>query len=360
MLKLLIMSENSISSHCCSKCTELVQISKSELEDKLKLGIKNYGFAPWVNWESERTGFGKLIRRMAFYPDFLPLFVSSDHYVDHLIKYRENEYNFIGSAYLTWNSRKADLMRSLGLNAVHILHPFLFWSQRQIPFQNDKNGTLVFWPHSSELVRVICNNLDQYFALLKKLPHEFHPIKFVVSSQDILSSDESVQLQVKQLFNGPFKVDSIGNILDKNYYKSFYDQITRVRLATSSMGGSQVFYSISAGVPYWIVGDELFSLFHKVDGEFIPWDPSVDYPNQSDLKTYNWFMNELRKFNEPISDELLEFVKSNLGFYATTTRISLAKEVWGSLLKHMYFLPKLYLNFTFKISKKLYSMLRNT
>ena len=80
------MLEKSLRGYCCSKCDELVQISKTELEDKLKLGITKYGFAPWVNWESERTGFGKLIRRMAFYPSFLPLFVSSDHYVDNLIE----------------------------------------------------------------------------------------------------------------------------------------------------------------------------------------------------------------------------------------------------------------------------------
>ena len=354
------MLEKSLRGYCCSKCNELVQISKTELEDKLKLGITKYGFAPWVNWESERTGFGKLIRRMAFYPSFLPLFVSSDHYVDHLIEYRENEYNFIGSAYLTWNLRKADLMRSQGLNAIHVLHPFLFWIRKQITFQNDRNGTLVFWPHSSQFVQVICNNLDEYFELLKNLPQEFHPIKFVVSSQDLSSSDERVQLQVKKLFDGPYQVDSIGNIFDKNYYKSFYDQITRVRLVTSSMAGSQVFYSLSVGIPYWIAGDDLFSLYHKVEGEFVPWNPIVDYPKQSDLNTYNWFMKELRNFNESISNELLEFVKTNMGFYATTTRISLAKEVWWSLIKHLYVLPKLYLNLVFKISRSLNSTLRNS
>jgi hypothetical protein len=126
------------------------------------------------------------------------------------------------------------------------------------------------------------------------------------------------------------------------------------------MAGSQVFYSLSAGVPYWIAGDDLFSLYHKVDGEFVPWNPIIDYPNQSDLNTYNWLMKELRNFNESISIELLEFVKTNLGFYATTTRISLSKEVWWSLIKHLHFLPKLYLNLVFKISRYFYYTLRNS
>jgi hypothetical protein len=338
---------------CCEKCDKLTRLSLSSLESQVRMKLTDYGFSPWINWESERTGFGKLIRKMAFYPSFLPLFVSSDHYVDHLKVFRHNEYNFTGSTYFTWNRRKSELMLRAGINAVHIIHPFMNWYLKQKKEKFHQNGTLVFWPHSSQFVRVECNDLNRYFELLKSLPSEYHPIKIVISSQDISSTDYVVKNEVNRLFEGPFAIDTIGNILNKDYYKFFYSKILNSKLITSSMGGSQMYYALGAGIPYWIIGEELFSVSHKVKNEFVAWNPSVDYPDNDEMETHKWLVGELKKFEDPPNMELLEFVWSNLGIYSETRRFTIVKEVWTSLIKSSYMLPKLYTKMLMHLIKRL-------
>lgn len=336
---------------CCLACSNLKKNTVNELEKKLTLNFSDYGWAPWVNWESERTGYGKIIRKIAFYPSIFPLFISSDHYVDHLVEYRHNEYNFHGSAYFTWNKRKAEIMRRAGINSVHIRHPFVYWQTARKKKKYKKKGTLVFWPHSSQFVRVICNNLEEYYNLLRKLPTKYHPIKILVSSQDIFSTDLEVKNQITGIFDGPFQVDSVGNILDKKYSKYFYDQIMQTTLVTSAMGGSQAYYCLSEGIPYWLAGEEYFSMYHKIGNEFQPWDPRVDYPNKEDLEIYNWFKATLREFKDLPSEELIEFVNENLGLKSKTKRLFIVKAVWFSLFKNVGIIPKLYKEFIFNLLK---------
>jgi hypothetical protein len=71
------------------------------------------------------------------------------------------------------------------------------------------------------------------------------------------------------------------------------------------------------------------------------------------METHKWLVGELKKFEDPPNMELLEFVWSNLGIYSETRRFTIVKEVWTSLIKSSYMLPKLYTKMLMHLIKRL-------
>ena len=331
--------------------------SDLQLQELSKNRPSRNGLSVWATWESERTSFGRIFRKIAFFPSFLPLYISSDHYVDHLVSRRENEYNFHGKSYLTWNKKKSEIMQKNNINSFYVQHPFIFWknkyySHKILKSVDEKIGTIVFWPHSSEVVRVICNDFEKYFSELKKLPVDLHPITIFVSGQDLLLNDSEVQNQINYLERGPFKIDSFGNIASKNYVDKFYSVLIKTKLATSPMAGSQVFYTIDLGVPYWLIGDNHFKIYHKIENNFVEWSPQVDYPDSTDLDIYNWYFSELKKMSYTINPELLDFVRKNLGYDSELSRLRFVFIVWSSLFQNILKIIPHYLFILKKIYEK--------
>ena len=151
-------------------------MSDAELEDLSGGKFFENGKSIWATWESERTSFGKTFRKMFRYPSFLPLFFSSDHYVDMLTSIRPNEVQPIYPLYFSWNYKKCKILRDqFKVNAVHIEHPWMSYRRKHFPEHSKAgNGTLLFWPHSHGSLKV---NVD--FDLLRKelgkIPQIFHP-----------------------------------------------------------------------------------------------------------------------------------------------------------------------------------------
>lgn len=75
----------------CYRQTVSMEETWSKLEDRAKVRRHEMGIARWSDWTSERTGFGRLFRKRAKYPSFLPLRISSDHYVDAHTGIRDDE-----------------------------------------------------------------------------------------------------------------------------------------------------------------------------------------------------------------------------------------------------------------------------
>jgi len=321
----------------------MVGMTDVELENLSRSRLLGNGWSVWAAWESERTSYGKTFREKLRYPSFLPLFFSSDHYVDMLTSIRSNEILPTYPLYFSWNYKKCKILRDqFKVNALHIEHPWVSYRQKYFPRHSQTGvGTLLFWPHSHGGLKV---NID--FNLVKKeiekIPQSFHPLSICVSALDV---DMGIHKKLRAL---GYPIYTAGNVLSQKFVDRFYSLLNNFRYAGGFYIGSHIYYCHEFGVPYIALDYKIVNL-ESVNDEIIP-DGSFDfiakdYPDEVQREIFESWYNTLKQFSNEVSNEQLEFARQQLGCYSTTEVHQIRKIVYYELLRHAHRIPMLYFNF---------------
>lgn len=318
-----------------------VGMSDLQLEEKCVPGRFSKGLSPWAYWESERTGFGRQFRRRAFYPSILPLMLSSDHYVDPLVTLRDNEVDSQAKAYLTWNYTKMQRLRKAGVAAYHVKHPWssllLRWSEC-LPLCN-RRGTLVFWPHSNDLVMPEMQ-LERFVAALHQLGDEYEPFAICLTSHDV---EKGVHKSLRQ-FGLP--ITTAGALTSQSFPEVFLGLISRFRYTAGPGLGSHVYYALALGIPFRLVDPTSFR-YRSVGKDGAPGqvydDLSEDYPDPVDREIIDDLMDSLKSPYEDVPMHLREFASHQLGESAGMSRARFSILAWSVLLRSPIQVLRLYL-----------------
>ncbi len=314
-----------------------------ELEDISRSRLFGNGWSAWATWESERTSYGKTFRKMLRYPSFLPLFFSSDHYVDMLTSFRANEAQPTYPLYFSWNYSKCEILKDqFNVNAIHIEHPWMPYRRRHFPeHRKTGSGTLLFWPHSHDRLKV---SID--FGLLSKelqeIPQSFHPLSICISALDV---NMGIHKKLREL---GLPLYSVGSVTSQKFVDRFYSLLNNFRCAGGFYPGSHIHYCHEFGVPYIALDYKLVKT-ESIGDEFIndgAYDfVAKDYPDEIQRNIFDSWYNSLKQYSDIVSDEQSEFSKKQLGCFSTTEVKHVRKLVYQELIRYAHTIPILYLNF---------------
>jgi hypothetical protein len=290
------------------------------------------GYSPWVNFESENSSFGKCFRYLAYYPKFLPLFISSDHGVHWASKIDLRE-KYTKFPYFTWNKNKYNEMKKLNKKVYFIKFPWLLYKKHFLDKKNlskIKKGTIVFYLHSSAHIRAEYPNLDKYLKKIKNLDKKYHPISLMLS-QDCVH--ENLHLKLRK-YN--INLVTAGNLNSQNFIDQFYDLISNFKYASSAPSacgvGSHFFYCVEAGLNFFFYGDRvkfrninLKSHFSK--NKYMKFE---NYGFAKEVKKLHYIEKLFSKKNKYLSKEKIDLVNEYLGSKSTMSRIRISIIIWLS------------------------------
>jgi len=290
------------------------------------------GFAPWMAWESERTGFGLGIRVGGLLPVFLPLPLASDHYADPITSVRENEVRNEWGLYLTWSERKVELMRALGLNAICVKHPWRYLGLGRI--KRKGSGTLVFLPHSHD-------NLKSEFrwesirTQLNSIDEKYYPLTVCIGEQDIKNNLHHIVRHELKL-----PIVTAGDLNSQLFPFRFWRLLARYRYTVGFNLASHTMYCIWAGRPFRLMGDGSFKYSAVADdgslsalSELTKERIRVDNPDVQTFDKVSAFYDSLGEDLETPSIFQYRFVDEFTNSSEAITRLQLVKLLWSQVWK---------------------------
>jgi hypothetical protein len=297
------------------------------------------GHAPWASWEVENSSFGRTLREWAAYPSWLPLCATSDHGVHWESRCWPNEIESPYRLFLTWNGKKARLMRERhGKQALHIPHPWLAHRKAHFPeLDPARSGTVVFFTHSNATTTPVFESLDAYMQTLRDLPAQFHPVVICLSFHDVLKGMH------RTLRPYGFPILTAGTTNAQCFVDRFYGIARRFRHACSPTIGSHSFYLAEAGVAFFLHGP---APTYVIKGSRAVRDGEQDLRDYGDEEDIESFMALCRLFSQPldaVSPAQREAVGRYLGEDAATDSGQLRTALWQALGSNLPRVGGLYL-----------------
>jgi len=333
---------------CNENEIQAIGYTDSELELKVSTKDCNSGLSPWVYWPSELYSVGRLYRKIAWYPKILPLYFYGDHGIHSTSELAKHEVDSESDVHFTFNPERA-IQLIKGKRKVYLIrHPWVSYRQKKKyePLATAK-GTLIFISHSSSAVEWVEKDRDGYFSELKELPGKYKPLVLCMHMHDI---NKKYHLQYRK-YNLP--IVTCGNTSSIHFVDEFYKLTTQFKYATSNATGSQLYYCIEMGMPYFLFGDTP-KLLNKSDKN-LPLG-IYEHKNNTAKKIHEI---EQRLFIGKLDEVTLEqkiFAEWVLGFGSNISRYKFALIVWWQLLINLKKFTRL---ITKRIVKKTLLLWRN-
>lgn len=283
------------------------------------------GCAPWVYWDSENSSFGRTFREWTGYPSCLPICVASEHGVaweprlmPHVLEHNSN-------VYITWNYKLyIKLKENTRKISVYAQHPWVEYRKKNYPIEKIKEskGTVAFVPHVNHNSELIFD-FKEYVNNLRNLPSKCQPVVLCVMSHDVNKGAH------KELRKFGLPLITAGNTNSQYFVDRFYCLVRNFKYATSPDIGSQVFYAIEAGVPYFLTNEDVARRFtsasiNRQKGEVI-----------SEKKLPEESAREAKYIREKISnicDEVTEEQKTMAEYY-----LGVGSELTGQELRAIFY-----------------------
>jgi hypothetical protein len=275
------------------------------------------GFSHWASSESEFSSFGKTFRKWSSFPSFLPLYICSDHAVHWESKCWLNEIASPYSVFFTWNAKKNKKMNLIsGKRSYYVPHPWVSYRKKNYKKLQSlrRSGTLVFFPHSNENSNPFFNNLDEYINQLKSLPVQYTPIVICLLYSDI---EKDLHIKLRK-YNIP--LITAGTMISQKFVDRFYKMLLSFEYSTSPNIGSHAFYSIEAGVPFFLYGD---SPTYQIKNSKMVSDGELnlqDYGDEEDINNLNRLQSLLSYGSILINEELQNIVNTYMGLDSNMTK----------------------------------------
>lgn len=301
-----------------------------ELKKKISLDRINKGMSPWLYWTSELYSFGRLYREDTYFPKFLPLCIYSDHGIHRSSELSSHEKENKSNVHFTFNPERANKSTVEGKEVLLVMHPWIKYRRKKNykPLDSAK-GTLVFISHSTVNTEYIDEDRDKYFLDLKNLSEKYKPLVLCMHMNDIKNNNH---LQYKK-YNLP--IITIGNPNSVEFVDEFYKTTTQFKYATSNSAGSQLYYCVEMGMPYFIFGEKPRLMNHS--------DSNLPYgiynPTNDIEKEIIEIENKLFKnLEDRISLEQKIFVEWMLGFGSNQSRYNMTLIIWRELFRNISYI----------------------
>lgn len=292
-----------------------------------------------IYWTSEVYGTGQGIREYGYYPNWLPLYIFTDHGVSRGSLFSKAELENDSEAMFFHSTESVDEFKKCSKAPCYCYYSPMVFYRKNHGIEKDKEakGTLVFPQHSLASTSV---DVDKYIRQLKELGEEFQPVSICVHRDEIESG------LYKNFLDAGFDLYTAGHPDDWDYVKRFYENLRKFKYATSNSAGSYLFYAVEMGIPFFIYGDEVYYNNYETehDGFFEKYDPR-EYPLYD--KLYTMF----KDFPPEINTEQKEYVEKMLGMKDCISRLQMAKILYLSYLKRGNIVDDLFRLIKYKIRK---------
>lgn len=206
-----------------------------------------------IYWSVEKYSFGRCYREWLNLPSWLPLPFGGDHGVNDTGILTSGEILSKTNVFLTWTKDRYEVLKKKYKKKIlHVPHPWVTF-RRAYKLKKDKNskGTLIFFTHTTFGVETKKYDYEKYFAELKMLPDNYHPLVICMHYMDI---KKNYHLDILK-YNLP--IISVGDWSSSYFVERFYSMISKFNFATSNFGGSELFLCEEFGVNYFIKGDPI-------------------------------------------------------------------------------------------------------
>jgi hypothetical protein len=337
-------SKNNASEQVCIGYSDEKLEALSKLQTRFESTI-----VPWAAWESENSSFGKAFRKWAYFPKFLPLYLSSDHGVHWGARCWPNEIESRFKSFFTWNKKKCNVMRKVHRKrAYHVSHPWVNYRKKYFPeLPNARAATLVFYAHSNTTTTPVYDDLDKYINDLKALPEKYQPIVICLSFHDI-----NKELH-KKFRKYRLPLVTAGTTNSQLFVDRFYSLAYQFQFSSSSNIGSHTYYLMEAGIPFFLYGP--YPQYKHKGSSFVK-DGDLSLSNYGDDED----INELMKFRELLStnhDEVTQeqyvIISKHLGLDSEMSRFRMSLILWWELFVHFGDLLTVYIRQVFKVISKI-------
>ena len=260
-----------------SKIIELTMISyKQSLEDQKNISKL---CQPCSNNRHElysandNYGFAHIMKVYAGYPVTESIYATFPHGIymrDNVVNVSELEANFPSHLnyppFTTTLWKKTAKTKKVFPFAAPI-HYAIKLFQSEVP-KDQRRGTLFLPKHSTRMVEIEFDR-DAVIAELADLPDEFKPITICLHWQDIEKGMD------KFFIERGFEVLCAGHFTDSDYIFRWLHLVSQFKLVAHCGFGSALFYSVLAGVPFYLTKEQVeivpnnnFNRFHKQTSEY--------------------------------------------------------------------------------------------
>ena len=259
-------------------------------------------------WSSEVYGFGKTFRKMAYYPRFLPIFLTSDHGVgiDSMIDVNIVNGKTRTKRYLTWDPMIVELYQNNRFFKVSgIMHPWVYYKEKMSLSRTNPGLGTIFFPYHTVPSGFITQGIsdEESVRYLLSLPKDFQPVTICFHMHDLKTD------RPKFFEKHGFEITSVGNMMSFDYTDDFYKLISTFAFSISEDWGTQVAYLVDFGIPCQIIPREI---------EITPTDPTGIWPEpqhrriylENKQKAYDLFADLPRS----VSKEQSRFIEHFLGY----------------------------------------------
>jgi hypothetical protein len=272
-------------------------------------------------------GLDRLLRAFLGLPARVPLYVHMDHGVPLLDEMLSAERETRLPVFFTRSSRRRVYEELTGRPAHVVGSPFVHYRRSMgIERAPGARGTVVFPMHSTSLLDVVFD-WDRYAESLLSLPEHLQPITVCLYWKDLLAG-------AHQAFTRRgLPVTTAGHRNDPRFVEHFYAILRRAQYTTGNVLGSNTFYSVEMGIPYFTYG--AVPEQHNTGGH-------PDYPSgRFDLRETSPEVLELQRVFtfEPgasirITDATRSLVHEKLGIDEDIDKHELRRVVYDSLVRN--------------------------
>jgi len=275
-------------------------------------------------WTSEIYGFGKVLRKMGFYPDFLPLSIYFSHGVTMYEKPAPHELDNAAPVMIYFSPRLVAEYRKISKKPCYcIVSPNVYYRRLQgIQQAPDAKGTLAFFSHSTP---DIDNDMDvsSYMKQLRSLPDKYQPVSVCLHYHD-------VEKGFYKIFQEQgFEVLTVGNSMHVDFIPKFYGIIRNYSFVTSNDIGSYTFYAAEMGIPFFLYGSEP-EYFNRLDSNI----EQGQYDSYKRTAYYKKIKSLFGDQTDAVSPEQLREVENELGVYNTISRLKLMYLLYFSYVSY--------------------------
>jgi hypothetical protein len=273
-------------------------------------------------WTAEIYSFGKYLREYGYYPEWLPLYVSTDHgprVIDELLKI---ELDCDAPVQFYHSPRLVESWKKISTKPCYTMFsPFVFYRRTRKITQNiDAKGTLAYPAHTTPNIDDEAN-YEIYIEQLMSLPKEFHPIAVQLHYHDIRKERHKLFLKYK------IPVYTAGHNADYRFAERFYEILRQFKYTTSNMVTSSLFYSVEMGIPHSIYGIEP-AYNNKSDIDF-----EKGKINLFKYSNYRKIYDLFKGIHYEINDDQKKIVEQELGINDGIGRLQMSFILYQSLLK---------------------------
>ena len=204
---------------------------------------------------------------------------------------------------------------------------FPLYRQKQGIVQDENaQGTLFFPAHSTESIKAF-DNIEKTLKILSDLPDELKPIKVSIYYKDLLNGLNKIYEE-----NG-YETFTNGHRKDPSFIDNFYKTLKTVKYAMGTTLGSQTYYAVEMGIPYFIMGDIPVSVnegnVYLPEGTIKPQD-RIRHGYAKHDQVRSLFMKEDFINGFEITREQKEFVLKTIGYFDKIPKQTLKKIVLKS------------------------------